>query len=151
MAVIDAVSQFIQARGITYCDPAPARGTDWYKPTASGYPTRDIIPYADRTPPSCFKALAQAVLLTAVQDLGGRIYGENTTCSQTQVQHHAHKFFFTPNADFDFWCAMAGMHPDYVRRKARNILDTGLPVIRALPGKSLRYFERKAYRERHSK
>jgi len=93
---------------------------------------------------SCI-SLARAKILTLLQDLGGKIYGEKS--SQFKIQNDARQWFFSPKSDFEAWCDMAGLNPSYVRERAREIQANGLPEWRAPAGQGDRYDERLRYRQ----
>lgn len=70
-----------------------------------------------------------------------------------EQQHHkqAALNWLTGNSkDFFLVCSLAGMDPDYVRRKAKKSLVSPI-AWRAAPGQGQRYLERKHYRQRIKK
>ena len=89
------------------------------------------------------RALWVAVITQAMQDAQSRCQkAESVFC-----KHEAIHWLTGNSKDFITVCLCADMEPDYVRRKAKQVLGSPRPW-RAEAGKGKRYLERKAYRER---
>ncbi len=83
-----------------------------------------------------------AVITQAMMDALSR-------CKKTESiyqKHEATRWLTSNSKDFINVCLCAGMDPDYVRRKAKNILSSPRPW-RAQAGQGKRYEERRQYRE----
>jgi hypothetical protein len=88
-------------------------------------------------------ALWVAVITQAMMDATSR-------CKKSESRYNKHEAtcWLTGNSkDFIDVCLCAGMNPDYVRRKAKNVLSSSF-AWRAEAGKGKRYHERKKYREK---
>lgn len=88
-------------------------------------------------------ALWVAVITQAMMDATSR-------CKKSESRYNKHEatYWLTGNSkDFIDVCLCAGMNPDYVRRKAKNVLSSSF-AWRAEAGKGKRYHERKKYREK---
>ena len=79
--------------------------------------------------------------MQALQDIGYK--GEKKTLLSEKNQALA----WIGSKDFQAWCETADMHPDDVRRKAREIEEKGAKW-RAPAGQGIRYEERKKYNAR---
>lgn len=87
-------------------------------------------------------ALWVAVITQAMMDALSR-----SKKTESRYQKHEATCWLTGNSkDFTDVCLCAGMDPDYVRRKAKNILSSPRPW-RAAAGEGKRYEERRKYRE----
>ncbi|OWK42162.1 hypothetical protein FRUB_04240 [Fimbriiglobus ruber] len=91
-----------------------------------------------------------------LQDLAGKAQGHGFTGANKQqnlarLRDFANRWFFDKDcqSDFEAWCDMSGFEPEYVREKAREVYENGLPSWRAAPGKGVRYEYRKKYHERN--
>jgi hypothetical protein len=73
--------------------------------------------------------LAIAKLTVMLECLGGRC--REVSPAQPHLRQliidEAHRWFFE-KSDFEWWCEVAGYEPDYVREKAKRILENGLPA-----------------------
>ncbi len=88
-------------------------------------------------------ALWVAVITQAMMDALSK-------CKKSESQYNkleATRWLTDNGKDFIDVCLAAGMNPDYVRRKAKQILASPSPW-RAEAGKGKRYQERKKYREK---
>lgn len=69
-------------------------------------------------------------MLIMLEILGGRIREQiplqNREQNRRRFQDDAHRWFFE-KSDFEWWCEVAGFEPEYVREKARKLLESGLP------------------------
>lgn len=140
------MQQFIRTRGVTPCPPRSAAGTDWHKPTASGNPREETAWLVGKTDAkSSEENLAKAKILAMLEDLGGR--SRSPVGERTKHQNEAYRWFFRPS-DFEDWCDTSGFDADWIREKAREIHENGLPKWRAAPGEGALYKKQKAYRER---
>ena len=60
----------------------------------------------------------------------------------------AYNFIFHGGVDFQYWCDLAGKHPDEVRRRAKEIMKSGVSRPgRAPAGKGARYNEHQKRKE----
>lgn len=146
------IDAFIERRGITVLPPGMATGAQpFYKATAYGS-SEDASWLLGKTTAKCNEEnLAKAKILTMIQLLAGRTMETGVTPGQKeQFRRDAHRFFFSKKerADLEAWCDTAGFNPDYVRERAREVFENGLPEWRAKPGRGERYNERRQYRER---
>jgi hypothetical protein len=88
-------------------------------------------------------ALWVAVITQAMMDGLSR-------CRKTESKYRKHEatVWLTNNSkDFIDVCLCAGLNPDYVRRKAKQLLSSPRPW-RAAAGEGKRYEERRRYREK---
>ncbi len=67
---------------------------------------------------------------------------------QSLRRAEAYRWFFEPRSDFEDWCDTAGFDHDYVRAKAREVYENGIPQWRAAPGGGKDYNKRRASRIR---
>lgn len=65
--------------------------------------------------------------------------------NRERLRDESHRWVFDGKSDFEKWCDSAGLEPEYVRKKAKDIYENGY-TFRADPGKGARYKERQAYR-----
>ena len=87
-------------------------------------------------------ALWVAVITQAMMDALSK-------CKKSESQYNrlqATRWLTDNGKDFIDVCLAAGMNPDYVRRKAKQVLASPSPW-RAEAGQGMRYQERKKYRE----
>jgi hypothetical protein len=63
-----------------------------------------------------------------VRNLGGKPIEQNGNKEawRAHVREEARRWFFG-SSDFEWWCEQAGFEPEYVREKARLVLENGLP------------------------
>ena len=151
----DKVQAFIEAHGVTRLPPAIAHGAYSHKATAYGSSPEQSEWLTGKSTARCNdENLAKAKILTMLQDLGGRIIGENfhskDTKNKQRIIQDAHRWFFSPSCrqDFEAWCDTAGFEPEYVRDQASKVHANGLPATRAAAGQGSQYHKRKAYREK---
>ncbi|WP_088256937.1 hypothetical protein [Fimbriiglobus ruber] len=73
--------------------------------------------------------LAIAKLTVMLECLAGRCreLGAKQEGKKQFIVDEAHRWFFD-KSDFEWWCWAAGFEPDYVREKARKVLENGLPA-----------------------
>ncbi|HEX4611075.1 MAG TPA: hypothetical protein VH092_22990 [Urbifossiella sp.] len=139
------ITAFIQTRGVTVCPPRTAAGTGWHKPSAAGYTDPDAFQHRKTASDSNEENLAKAKIATMFEDLGGK--ARSTPGERFKHQNDAYRWFFRPS-DFEDWCDTAGYDPEYIREKARQVYENGLPRTRAIAGTGKLYAKRRAYRER---
>lgn len=123
----EKVRAFLRANGVTHCPPMLAE--DAYRQAnvvcRKNGETKSTRPYHEMMPE---RRLAHAVILTALNDLGGRYCGANVS-ERDKLTYEA-LGWFKNRKDFLLWCDIAGFDPDYIRRKARDVVDSGLPPVR---------------------
>lgn len=138
----DKVRAFIEKYGVTPCPPMFAEDA-YRQPGAKGIKSERKAPCsaAAMTPEL---RLARAKILSMLCDLGGRGFGV-LSYEREKHRHDAYRWFFG-SSDFGSWCEMAGYDPAYVRQKARQVHDKGLPLLRAPSGKGKNYLERQRKR-----
>jgi hypothetical protein len=133
-------------KGVTVC---PSHRVQHGGPSVAGHETPDSFLFRESTAPrSPEQKLAAAKILQMLQDLGGKGWADK---GNKRINHiRAERWFFGPS-DFELWCETAGLDPETVRNKAKEIDTQGWPKWRAAAGTSERYHERKRYRERKEK
>jgi hypothetical protein len=144
------VQAFIQQRGVTMCRPGMASGTGYNKPTATGIDSRES--FLHRQPAQCNEEnLAKAKILTMIQDLAGKGFVEPS--QKLKIKNAAYRFFFNPSEqdELEAWCDTAGLDPDFVREKAREVHENGWPAWRAAAGAGKGYETRKQYRAKNKR
>lgn len=116
----DKIATFLHERGAVACSAPEHRH---YGYTAKGRnDALDARPDGGQPPEV---RLAQAKLAEMLKDLAGKSLGVGSG-GQPAMRIQAERWFFG-HGDFDWWCEVAGFEPEYVRRQARQILESGLP------------------------
>jgi hypothetical protein len=123
------VQEFIRTQGVTVCPPSAPRDS-----SPVGAPPGDAgFDWRNRgTPEIPEQRLAKAKVLVMLQNLGGRSREQKGSNSQHPQGHRgfvrdeAHRWFFG-RSDFEQWCDTAGLNPDFVREKAKQVYENGLP------------------------
>ena len=140
----EKVQAFLRTKGATPCPPMLAedahrqagavsrRGRE-AKPPHSPY---ELMPE---------RRLAHAVILTMLCDLGGRTTGEGEG-AKYKLAEEARRWF-SRRGGLDEWCEIAGFDPDYIRRKASEVVQSGLPGMRAAHGTHPDYLKRRIRRQ----
>jgi hypothetical protein len=71
----------------------------------------------------CERSLWAAVIMQAVADaIGPKDCGPH---DKRRIQGTAKAWLFTRNRDFEITCALADVEPEYVRRWAAKLIETG--------------------------
>ena len=101
------------------------------------------VPYidSDDTEFAAYRSLARAKILTHLQDLFGRTYGDSDRAGRLQRRQTALRWFFNARSDFGQWADMAGMDPSYLQMRVRELMETNeftMPKWRNAPGEGRR-------------
>lgn len=135
---------------ITYCKPGTARGVEPNRCRSTGskgavWTNNNAL---ENQINDTSVRLAKMKISQALLDLKNH----NRKGEKAADRLKSESWIFTPTSDFSEWCETAGMHPDYVRRKAKKIIDKGQTWVgRAAPGTGKRYQERSRKKELRKK
>ena len=87
--------------------------------------------------------LAYAKLALMFMDLGGMVYGEGEGGKRKAISG-AEWFFFSKSSDMPLWCRVVDLDPEFVRREAQKVKETGIPHVCRGPRHQLRYGRKSA-------